>query len=580
MLGFVNAVAIIIAGLQLGNLLGVHVVITTQYYQTIIQVLTDAAVGVHLPTVGLAALALVIIISCRWFWPRFPSALLAVIVTTLIAWLTGYQQLETVRVSQIISPRVQELLTEYRQYPEEMKQQLAKVGKAEGVVKTIAETSGSGIENFSTKNIDDAINRVSQAQWQMERLVAHHNEAVGELSRLRLRRLRIDGKQIMYYVDGQIPPIGQIDSNKWQIADLPKNGTLKVRSGGEVVGEVLQGLPSFQPVIFNLDAASQLFLAALVIALVGFTEAITIAKRIATETRHSLNINQELLGQGIAKCVSGFFQGMPVSGSFACTVVNYSSGAKTGFSSVITGLAVMVVLLWLTPLFYYLPYATLAVVIIVNVLGLVNFKEIIRVWRVNRNEGMVALTTFLLTLFLAPRLAHAVVLGMLLSLGVYLYETMRPRFTELVRDDEGGLSGYADGDSRDRCSLASLLRFNGSLYFANGAFFEEKILQLIHERTKLRYIIIDFSRIDKLDASGLEILLNLSLRLQDAGIELWFTRVRHAVFAVLKRGGLYEKLGEDHFFRSNDEALEKLSECLGEKHMNACPLVQHDSPMR
>ena len=234
----------------------------------------------------------------------------------------------------------------------------------------------------------------------------------------------------------------------------------------------------------------------------------------------------------------------------------------------------MVVLLWFTRLFYYLPYATLAAVIIVGVLGLIDIKEIRQVWQVSRNEGIVSLLTFLLTLLLAPHLAHAVILGMLLSLGVYLYETMRPRFNELARNADGSWVEIGEDDHYETCDLVSLVRFGGSLYFANVSYFEEKILQLITTNKQLRYIILDCVGINKLDASGLETLHHLCKRLEDVNIQLWLTRVREPVFEVLKRGGLFDYLGEGRFYKSNEQALDKIIASLGKEHTHTCHLVK------
>lgn len=234
----------------------------------------------------------------------------------------------------------------------------------------------------------------------------------------------------------------------------------------------------------------------------------------------------------------------------------------------------MVVLLWLTPLFYYLPYATLAAVIMVSVLGLLDFKKMWGTWRINRNEGLVTVITFTLTLVLAPRLTNALALGTLLSLGVYLYETMRPRFTELTRNEEGELVEIDKPELRKMCQLVSLVRFNGSLYFGSASYFEEKILQLIAQKRKLRWIVLDCVSINKLDASGLDALRSVCAQLEEAGIAFWFARARPPVLSVIKSGGLYAKLGDGHFYKNNEAALQALAYLLGEKHMSTCPLAK------
>ncbi|AHE68321.1 SulP family inorganic anion transporter [Legionella oakridgensis] len=567
-LGFINAVAIIIASMQIGNLFGVYTVTAPHSYQMVWQVLSDAWGNTHWPTVGIAALAFIIILGGRWLSPNLPSTLIAVVVTTIIAWLSGYEKLTSIRAEQIINLPVQQMLANHQRYPEDVHQVLKEVAKTKAVVEKTIKKAG-----LSSQETEEALNNAAQAKWQLERLITRHNFEIGELNRLHLRRLVTHDHQEVFFVDEQMTPIGEVDPYEWRIASLPLNGKLTLQAGGEVVGNIPRGLPAFKTIRFGWDAMSSLFMGAFVIALVGFTEAITIAKRIATENRQRLNTNQELLGQGLAKCIGSFFQSMPVSGGFTRSAINFQAGAKTGFSSIVAGLIVMVVLLWLTPFFYYLPYATLAVVIMVGVLGLLDIKEMWNVWKVSRKEGIVVLLTFLLTLLLAPRLAYAVLLGMLLSLGFYLYETMRPRFSELTRNEEGDIVEVSEGDTNDTCYLISLVRLNGSLYFANAAYFEEKILKLISAKQKLRYIILDCVSINQLDATGLEVLRSICSRLEEGGLELWFTRVRRPVLNVLKRGGLFAQLGEHHFYKNNEEALAKLAGHLGAKHMNTCPLA-------
>lgn len=568
-LGFTNAVALIIASMQLSNLFGVYAAPAPHYYQTLWQVLNDAVMNTNWPSIGIATLTFTVILGGRRLWPNLPHTLIAVVLTSVIAWAIGYEKLETIRVEQIVNLHVQQMLISAQKYPKEMKKQLDDVSETKALAQKAMQSSDP-----LSEITDRAMNEAAQARWQLERLINRHQTETKELNRLRFRSLKTREGKNVYFVSEEVTPIGEIGTHKWRIERIAENGNIILQAGGEVVGHIPAGLPSFQRMNVQWDVLSALLMPALVIALVGFTEAITIAKRIATESRQQLNINQELLGQGLAKCAGSFFQSMPVSGSFSRTSVNFYAGAKTGFSSIVAGLVVMLTLLWLTPLFYYLPYATLAALIIIGVFGIVDFKQMWRIWRINRNEGFAMLVTFLMTLLLAPKLVYALLFGMLLSLGAYLYETMRPRFSEITKNSEGELVEIGEENATTLCYLISLVRFHGSLYFANAAYFEEKVLTLISAKQKLRYIILDCISINKLDASGLETLTNLCSRLEDAGIELWFTRVRQPVLSVLKRGKLYDRLGEHHFYKTNESAIAKLADYLGAKHMNTCPFGQ------
>ncbi|MGI9321266.1 MAG: SulP family inorganic anion transporter, partial [Thiogranum sp.] len=202
-------------------------------------------------------------------------------------------------------------------------------------------------------------------------------------------------------------------------------------AGGKVVGEIPQGLPGVTLPDFDMQLVLKMATAAVTIALIGFMEAIAIAKAMAAQTRQRLDTNQELFGQGLSNMTSGLFGAYPVSGSFSRSAVNIAAGAKTGFSSVVTGGVVAITLLFLTPLLYHLPQATLAAVIMMAVANLVKIGPIKHAMKVQMHDGVVSIITFALTLVLAPHLEKAIMVGVILSLGLFLYRTMRPRFAEL-----------------------------------------------------------------------------------------------------------------------------------------------------
>lgn len=167
--------------------------------------------------------------------------------------------------------------------------------------------------------------------------------------------------------------------------------------GGSVIGAIPVGLPSFAlpNVALDFKTLSSLAATAVVIGLIGFVEAISIAKAMASQTRQRLSANQELVGQGLGNMTSGLFGGYAVSGSFSRSAVNFAAGAVTGFSSVVTGLLVAITLLFLTPLLHHLPQATLAAVIIMAVVNLIKFAPIKHAWKVEPHDGVVAVVTFL-----------------------------------------------------------------------------------------------------------------------------------------------------------------------------------------
>jgi SulP family sulfate permease len=300
-------------------------------------------------------------------------------------------------------------------------------------------------------------------------------------------------------------------------------------------------------------------------------EAISIAKAMATKTRQRLDANQELIGQGIGNIVGSLTQSYPTSGSFSRSAVNIDAGAATGFSSVVTGIIVIVTLLWLTPLLYHLPQATLAAVIMMAVVGLLNFKAVQHAWRANKQDGIVAVASFVLTLAFAPHLDKGILIGAGLALVLYLYRTMEPRVAELARHPDGTLRD-AEVFGLRTCDEISMIRFDGSLYFANTSYFEDKIQERMALKPKLKYIIVVGDGINQVDATGEEMLAHLAEQLPSAGIELLFTGLKKQVMEVFVRTGFYDRLGASRFFRTDDQALDYAWKTLGDNHEADCPL--------
>ncbi|MCK4951531.1 MAG: STAS domain-containing protein, partial [Gammaproteobacteria bacterium] len=322
---------------------------------------------------------------------------------------------------------------------------------------------------------------------------------------------------------------------------------------------------------FDWNIILQLISVAIAIALIGFMEAISIAKAMAARTRQRLDANQELVGQGLSNIVGSFFQSYPASGSFSRSAVNISAGAITGFSSVVTSLVVVITLLWLTPLLYNLPQATLAAVIMMAVIGLVNIEAVKHAWHASKHDGAVSIITFVLTLAFAPHLDKGIIIGVGLSLVLYLYRSMAPRVVFLSRHTDGTLRD-AQAFNLQCCEEISMLRFEGSLYFANTSYFESKVQEMLSRKPEMKFLIIDGVSINQMDATGEEMLREISRNLGESGVEVLFTRFKQPVMNMLRNTGLVEKIGKDKFYRRPDSALAYIWEKLGEDHTETCPL--------
>jgi len=286
-------------------------------------------------------------------------------------------------------------------------------------------------------------------------------------------------------------------------------------------------------------------------------EAISIAKAIAAKTKDRIDPNQELVGQGLANIVGSFSQAFPASGSFSRSAVNLNAGAKTGMSSVFAGLFVLLTLLLLTPLLYHLPQAVLAAVIMLAVIGLINFGAIRHAWHTHRHDGIASVVTFIATLAFAPHLDNGIMIGAGLAIILYLYRTMKPRVAILGR--------YHDGTLRDakinRLPVSEhiiAIRYDGSLYFANVSYFEDTILEAVANSPRAKHLLIVADGINQLDASGDEVIHHILERLRSNGVRVVFSGLKKQVIDVMQHSGVFAFIGQQNIFPDEDKALDSI----------------------
>jgi SulP family sulfate permease len=341
-------------------------------------------------------------------------------------------------------------------------------------------------------------------------------------------------------------------------------------AGGRIVGDIPSGLPGFRLPDLDPHAMGQLVGPSLTIALIGIMSAISIAKVIAARTRQPFDPNRELIGQGMGNLTASVLQGCVVAGSFARSAVNWSSGARTPFSSVVTGIVVALTLLFFTPLLYHMPQAALGAITINAVIRLIQVQPVLRAWRAKRHCAIVAIVTFATTLLAAPRLEIGMLVGVVLSIVLYLSRAMRPRFVELGSHPDGTMRG-ADVHGLPTCPYVSVCRFDGSLFFANVGYFETHILGLLARRPKLRHLIIDAKGINDLDASGVEAFEKLATQLQDQGIQLHIARAKQQMLDIFERAGVVERIGADHFWPRSLDAFQAITRELSGACSGDCP---------
>jgi SulP family sulfate permease len=333
---------------------------------------------------------------------------------------------------------------------------------------------------------------------------------------------------------------------------------------GRVVGAIPQGLPTFAVPHVEWQAVQALLPAGFIIALISFMEAMSSSKVIAIKTRAHWDQNQELVGQGLAKVAAAFCHTLPVSGSFSRSALNLASNARSGLASIISAGFVLLTLLFLTPLLFHLPKPVLAAIIMMAVFGLLNFRNFVKAWRANRDDGIAAVVTFVATLVFAPNIQNGILTGILVSLAMLLYRMMKPRIAILGKYHDASLRDAGrHQDIEPMHPQLSALRFDGALRFVNVACFEDALLKLERENPELKHVLVKSSGINYIDASGVEMLGNLTDRFRESGITLNFSGFKSQVQDVLDRTGLAEKIGRDHIFPSDGEALAYLNQTLG-----------------
>ncbi len=342
-----------------------------------------------------------------------------------------------------------------------------------------------------------------------------------------------------------------------------------------IVGEVPQGLPSPTVPPFDLQVMSQMWGGALVVAFFGLIEAVAIAKTLAIRVGDRWDPNQELIGQGLANIAVSFFKGFPAGGSFSRSSLNFALGAKTPLASVITGSIVGITLFLLAPAFYYLPQATLSAIVLSAVIDLIRPQDIIKLYRINKMDGVVAGLTFLSVFFMD--LWVAITLGVILSLGSFVYRTMYPRIVILSREPESGTFVNAERRGLPECPQILYIRPNMSIYFGNAQYVFEYIVDRVRERRRigaLKYVLIDMEAVNYIDATGSETIVRLINSLRTLGVEAAFANIGCDVFPLLENAGFDKVVKHELVFDSKGQSIVELFKRIDHDYCREkCPYV-------
>ena len=326
--------------------------------------------------------------------------------------------------------------------------------------------------------------------------------------------------------------------------------------GVKIVGSVPQGLPPLTIPKFSLDLWSSLLTSAILISVIGFVESISVAQTLAAKKRQRIDPDQELIGLGAANIGASFTSGFPVTGGFSRSVVNYDAGAETPAAGAYTAGGLIFASVFLTPLIFFLPKATLAATIIVAVLSLVDFKILGKAWRYSKADFTAVTTTMAITLVVGVEVG--VITGVLVSILIHLYKSSRPHIATVGQVPNS--EHYRNILRYDVITQPHILsiRVDESLYFANARFLEDHLFARATQQPQLRHVVLMCSAINDIDMSALDSLEAVNARLRDMGVSFHLSEVKGPVMDRLTGTEFLAQLTGD-IFLSQKRAIDQLT---------------------
>lgn len=546
--GFTNAAALIIGLSLLSSFLNVPMPRSDMFLRDLWHVVLQVPLAHGLSV----AFGIGTLLALHWLkrWaPKWPGVLIVVLLGTVISAAVGFEKTASVPLDHIAAPAARSDYEKFIALETSLKQVKADIAQVQKQIKQLSRTDAHDYSLEARAAQLAGEDNALQKQLYGQRVAVFRHALVPETGS--------DGV-VTYRAATEASPFAPV----WRFAGV-KDGQIRLSGGGQVVGTIPAGLPGFSVPPLDLATLSGLLGIAFVMAMIGFMEAISISRALAAQSRERLDPNQELIGQGLANIAGSFFQSYVVSGSFSRSAVAAKSGAQTGMFAIVSALAVMLVILFFTQYFYHLPQPVLAAIVMSAVFGLVDFKGLRHAWRVRRSDGATGIATFLATLWLAPQLAGGVLVGVVLTIFVFLHGTMRPRAEILGRTHDGALAGAISHDLAPVSENFVVMRFDASLVFINAAYFEEAVMNALSQFPKARAVMVVGNGINRIDASGEEKLRALAKDLRAAGVRLVLAGLKKPVRDALDRAGLDEVIGRDNLFATKEAALAALERTYG-----------------
>lgn len=323
------------------------------------------------------------------------------------------------------------------------------------------------------------------------------------------------------------------------------------------VGSIPSGLPRLNIPSTDITLYRDLALAAFLIGLVGFVDSMSTGQTLAARSRTRIILDREMIALGVSNVGAGMSGGYPISGSMSRSAVNFSAGAKTQLAGVITAALMCLTAVFLTPLLYHLPLATLAALIIIACFSLFDFRHLWRTWLYSKADGITAFATFISVLIFGIEIG--VLVGVVLSMAIHIRLTLKPHAVLVGRFP--GTEHYRDASryNVETSEHVKTLRIDESLYFANARFLEDSVAQLVEQSPEMKHLVLMCPAVNRIDASALNSLLSINKRLEMADVKLHLSELHSHVRDRLHRSTFFKKLTGEVFLSQHD-AMEALAE--------------------
>ncbi len=338
-------------------------------------------------------------------------------------------------------------------------------------------------------------------------------------------------------------------------------------AGIDKVGALSASLPPISVPNFSLDAIGQVIFPALVVTMLGLTEAVSIARSIAVKSEQRIDGNQEFIGQGLANLVGSFFSSYASSGSFNRSGVNYAAGARTPLAAVYASVFLLLILTAVASLVAYLPTAAMAGLLFLVAYGLIDFHHIKSILRTSRPETAVLLVTLVGTLI---DLEKGIFFGILLSLMLYLARTSRPDMAPVVPDPDPASYYYVPADDHPECPQYKMIRIHGSLFFGAVSHVQSKLHRIDEKNPQQRHVMLAARGMNFVDIAGAELLAQEARRRRKLGGGLYLYRVQTAVRELLEHGDYLEEIGPENVFPTKSHPIDSIYPTLDSEICRSC----------